>query len=630
MRMKKKFELDYLLLFVGGAYVAFHLYTAGVRTLPGMKQMVAHLGFALLMIFLTILIKDFKQNKSTLCKAAHGLFVLASLYGSYYAWITVDHAQGKMAGIVTTENAIVGITYLVVVLIATRIKVGNGLPVLVLVFLAYAAFGNHLPMPWGHRGYPIQRIVGNIFLGTDALWGTVLQASSVIIAVFIIFGGALQMIKGGEFIAEFAQALLGNVRGGPAKVSVMGSALFGSISGSVAANVVGTGSITIPLMKRTGFIPEYAAAVEAIASTGGQLMPPVMGATAFILADYIGISYGSLMVAALVPALLYYFQVFLQVDFRAKKLKLKPLDKSQMPVLRDTLRWGGHLFIPIVVIIYCLVWSDLSVARSAYYGIISGVLVSFLRKETRIELKKTLPILKDCAQSISMIAVSCASAGIIVGVFSLTGLGFKLSNLLIAISGNNVVVLLAITMIASLILGMGLPTSAAYIILASLVAPALEQFGIPKMAAHFFIFYFGIYANITPPVAVGLYAAIGIAETQKFWTTAKYALQLGLTGFVMPYVLMYRSGLFLQNGWQQIVPDIGLSVLTIIILNFAQAGFIRRRTICMWIRIPLYVLCFLMIGPLGGLTVNLLSAAAAIAVCLAILLFVKKDLMLTY
>ena len=624
--MSKKMSIhpvEMLPAVVGIAYVGFHLFTAGYRTLPGVKQMVVHLGFALAMIFSNMFVTAYKERKF-FSGALYMAMLIAGVGISVYNWTAVELASGAAAGRVTLENAIVGTVFLALVLIATHNRVGKGLPILVLLFLAYAMLGSYLPQPYGHRGYTVTRIVGNLFLGTDAMWGTVLQASSVLIAIFIVFGAVLQLIRGGEFMAEFAQGLLGNVNGGPAKVAVLASALFGSISGSVAANVVGTGTVTIPLMKKTGFEPEYAAAVEAIASTGGQLMPPVMGATAFILADYCGVTYGSLMVLAIVPAILYYFHLLLQVHLYAKKMKLPLMSRSEMPDIKEVVRWGGHLFIPIIVIIYCLVFSNLSVPRSAFYGILSGILVSFFRKETLIDLWKIAPVLKGCAMGISMIAVSCAAAGMIVGVFSLTGLGHKISNLLILISGNSMMILLIITMIAALILGMGLPTTAAYIILASLVAPALINFGIPKIVAHFFIFYFGIYANITPPVAVGLYAAIGIADTSRIWKTSFNALMLGLTGFIMPYMLLYREGLMLKGGIETILLDITVTVSAIIVFNIAHAGYIMGRTIPTLIRGILFVSCVVMAGPWGGTMFDLLGMATAAIVLAAILLLTSS------
>ncbi len=616
MENKSRFSIDYIPVVIALCFVGFHIVASGYQTLPGVKQMVVHLGFALVMIFSNMMVESVKKEKK-LAAVIDAIMCIAAFGISIYAYTAVELAQGANAGIVTRESAIIGAVFLVLLLIATRNRVGNGLPLIVLIFLAYALFGKYLPQPYGHRGYTVSRIVGNLFLGTDAIWGSVLQASSVFIAVFIIFGSVLQIIHGGEFIAEFAQGMLGDVRGGPAKVSVIASGLFGSISGSVAANVVGTGTVTIPLMKKSGFEPEYAAAVEAIASTGGQLMPPVMGATAFILAEYCGVTYGQLMVMAIVPAILYYFHVFLQVDFYAKKKNLKPLDASEKPDIKAVMKWGGHLFIPILVIIYCLVFSNLSVSRSAFYGIVVGVLVSFFKKETRINLKALLPIIRNCAMSISMIAVACASAGMIVGVFSLTGLGFKLSNLLVTISGGHVVVLLIITMIASLILGMGLPTTAAYVVLASLVAPALIEFGIPKIVAHFFIFYFGIYANVTPPVAVGLYAAIGIAKTTKIWRTAYNALMLGLTGFLLPYVMLYRPGLRLQGGMQTILLDIIVTTFSIIVFNCGHAGMIGKHSISMITRVLLIALFIIMLGPWGNMMVDIISSACALILMVA-------------
>lgn len=568
--------------------VGFHIYTAFFGILPGVQQMIVHLGVAFLVVSAARLAAAWKEKTSY--GIAVGLAMIAASMASFsYSSYAVEAAEGARAGLVTNVDFVFGWLTILLILEVTRRTSGWPLPIVALIFMAYALWGHYIPSDLlSHRGYSLYRIVGNLYLGSAAVFGVALQASANVIALFLIFGALLEASKSGEFIGEFSQALLGKIRGGPAKVAVVASALFGSISGSVAANVVGTGSFTIPLMKRTGFSPSFAGAVEATASCGGQIMPPVMGATAFVMADIIGVSYSYLCLVAVIPAMLYFGSVFAGVDAEAYKKNLGGLSVQEIPSLKATLLWGGHLLIPLILMIMLLIFLQISPGRAGFWGIVATVGLCSLKRETRLKFKPLLGTLVQCAKGISVVAAACATAGIIVGIVMLTGLGYRLTNVLIELSGGNLPVLLMLTMIASLILGMGLPTVATYLILVTLVAPALIKMGVNIFAAHFFIFYFGVLANITPPVAIGLYAATGIARA-PLGRTAMHALKLAIPGIVAPYVMCLRPGLLLQEGGpHSTLLDIFLGVLGITMLVVSMTG-VWRGHLAKWERLLLGV-----------------------------------------
>jgi TRAP transporter 4TM/12TM fusion protein len=443
-------------------------------------------------------------------------------------------------------DLLVGTLIILLVFEGTRRMSGWTLPIIAGIFLLYDFFGEYIPGAAGHGGQDFSRIVGTISLFSEGIFGMPLGVISTFVVMFIIFGAFLLESGTGQFFIDLAFAFFGRIRGGPAKVAVVASGLFGTISGSVIANIVGTGTFTIPLMKRSGYRPIYAASVEAVASSGGQLMPPVMGASAFIIAEILGIPYIKVCLAALVPAIIYYVAVFIAVDLEAARWGLKGLPAKELPNIRQLLKEKGHLSVPILVLIYFLAFAWVSPQRAAFWAIVSTVGVSYLRKSTRMSLKSILGAMEKGARGILEIAVVCAIAGVVIGSFTLTGLGLKLSTILIDIAGGNLILLLFLSMVASLILGMGLPTVACYLILAVLVAPAMIKMGVLPLAAHLFVFYFGIIAAITPPVALGAYVAAGIAGSPPF-RTGWVSCRLALVAFILPYMFVYEPNLILRG-----------------------------------------------------------------------------------
>ena len=412
-------------------------------------------------------------------------------------------------------------------------------------FLAYAYFGAYFPGFLSHRGYSIERIVSHMYFTTEGILGIPLGVSSTFIFLFILFGAFLEKTGIGKLFIDLANCIAGWASGGPAKVAVITSALEGTVSGSSVANTVGSGSFTIPMMKRLGYRPEFAGAVEASASTGGQIMPPIMGAAAFLMSEFIGMPYIDIAKAAAIPACLYFLGVLFEVHFEAKKSGLKGMEKGELPSFMYVLKSRGHLFVPLFAIIYVLT-EGFTPTLAALVGLGLSVVAGQLKKETRMGPWDIIQALEAGARGAVGVAIACATAGIIVGVVTLTGLGLKMANGLVDLAGGHLFLTLIFTMIASLILGMGAPTTANYVITSTIAAPTLVLMGVPLLAAHMFVFYFGIVADITPPVALAAYAGAGIAKADPFKTGVE-ASKLAVGAFIVPYIFVYNPAMLLIN-----------------------------------------------------------------------------------
>ena len=405
---------------------------------------------------------------------------------------------------------------ILLVLEATRRTVGLPITIIALVFIGYALFGPYMPGPLAHRGLELDRLVQTMFYTTEGILGTPLAVSSTFIFLFLLFGSFLIKTGVGEYFNDLSIAVAGRSIGGPAKVAIFSSALQGTISGSSVANVVTSGAFTIPMMKNLGYRKEFAGAVEAASSTGGQLMPPVMGAAAFLMAEFIGIPYAEIAMAAAIPAVLYFAGIWIVTHFEAKKMGLRGLTKEEMPDKKEVIK-KLYLLIPIIAMIVLLM-TGMSVMLAALYSIVISIVVSAFKKETRIGFRGIIDALVDGARTALGVAAATAAAGIIVGVVTKTGLGLKLANGLLDIAGGALFPTLILTMIASLILGMGAPTTANYVITSTIAAPAIIMLGVPDLSAHLFVFYFGIIADITPPVALAAFAAAAISGGEPIKT----------------------------------------------------------------------------------------------------------------
>jgi TRAP transporter 4TM/12TM fusion protein len=450
----------------------------------------------------------------------------------------------------------IGFSLMVIILEGTRRAVGLPIVLVAVAFLAYGFFGPYLPDFLAHKGYGLNRLVSYLVWSTEGVFGIPIAVSSTFVIVFIIFGSFLDKLGAGNFFIQMALALTGRLRGGPALTSVLASGLMGSISGSSVSNVVTTGTFTIPLMKRTGYKSLFAGAVEAVASTGGQIMPPVMGAGAFVMAELLGTSYAHVAIAAAIPATLYFVSVAFMVYFQARRGELGVLDAEEIPSARQTLREGFHFLIPLAVLVYFLVVRQLSPMLAGFFAIIALIITAsafILIREKRFPWREIFQALEQGAITSVPVALACASAGIVIGVVSLTGLGVRFTQMVIHMSGGMLWLAAILTMIACIILGMGLPTTAAYIITAVLGVPALMDLGVPQIAAHMFIFYFAIISFITPPVAISAYAASGIAETNAM-KTAFESFKLGLAGFIVPFLIIYSPSIVLEGSiWKTFV-----------------------------------------------------------------------------
>ncbi len=551
----------------------FHLYTAGFGLLLAIKQGAVHLAFTLALVFLLYPISQ-KASKERI-PWYDFLLAGAGVYAALYLVIFFDALTAR-AGLPTTMDLVMGFLTIALLLEATRRISNPVLPIIAVVSLLYCYFGRYMPDMFAHRGFNIPRIVNHMYLGTEGIFGVPLGVSSTFVFMFILFGSVLEKTGMGKFIIDLALALAGWSTGGPAKVAVLSSGLMGTISGSSVANVCTTGMFTIPLMKSVGYKPYFAGAVEAVASTGGQIMPPVMGAGAFILAQFLGVPYIEVALAAIVPALLYYFAVLVQVHFEANRLGLKGLPRNQLPALFPLLKSQGFLLIPLIAIIYFLL-AGYTPLKAAFNGIIVSYVLSFLNKETRLTPVRLKEAFEAGARGAIGVACACACVGMVVGMATLTGLGLRIAGAIVTLAGGKLLPTLLLTMFASILLGTGLPTTANFIVTSMMAAPALLQFGVPPMAAYMFVFYFGIAADLSPPVALAAYAGAGIAGDDPM-KTGFTAFKLALAGFLIPYIYVYNPMLLLID--YQPLPfaqAVVTAMIGVFLLAMSTIGFYKAQ-----------------------------------------------------
>jgi TRAP transporter 4TM/12TM fusion protein len=553
----------------------FHLYTGIFGMLTAQLQRSIHLGFALALIFL--LFPARKKNRGKEYKVAWYDIILAIIsvvVGAY--WPVMIDVLVLRAGNVTQLDFFIGIAAIILVLEATRRTVGLPITIISIVFMGYAVFGPYMPGAIAHRGLELDRLVQTMFFTTEGILGTPIGVSSTFIFLFLLFGSFLIKTGVGEYFNDLSIAIAGRSVGGPAKVAVFSSALQGTISGSSVANVVTSGAFTIPMMKNLGYKKEFAGAVEASSSTGGQLMPPIMGAAAFLMVEFIGgISYWEIAKAAAIPAVLYFSGIWIMTHFEAKRIGLRGLTKEEMPSRKEVLA-KLYLLLPIIAIVLLLM-SGMSVIRAALWSIVITVVVSAIRKDTRIGFKGIIEALVDGARSALGVAAATAAAGIIVGVVTKTGLGLKMANGLLDFAGGALLPTLFLTMIASLILGMGSPTTANYVITSTIAAPAIILLGVPDLSAHLFVFYFGIVADITPPVALAAFAAAAISGGEPFRTGVE-STKLAISAFIIPYMFVLSPELLMiDTTWTYLIWVVFTALLGMIAISAGVIGFWMRK-----------------------------------------------------
>ncbi|MDE5833234.1 MAG: TRAP transporter permease, partial [Desulfovibrio sp.] len=581
----------------------FHLYTAAVGQYPPQIQRSVHLAFVLALIYLLYPARASADKRSL---AWHDV-ILAIAGVSVCGYIIWNYDTIVLeAGPPSQMDFIFGCAAILLVLEATRRIVGLPIVIVAVVFLLYAKFGNYIPGMLGTPGFSLKRVVGHMYLTTEGLFGMPLGVAASFVFLFILFGAFLHSTGLGKFFIDLALGAAGKYVGGPAKVAVLASGFFGTISGSSVANTVSTGTFTIPLMKSVGYRSSFAGAVEAASSTGGQIMPPIMGAAAFIMAQFLGVGYIDIAKAALIPALLYYLAVGFMVHMEAKRLGLKGIPKSRLPKPWLVLRQGGYLLIPIFVLVYLLL-QGYTPLKSAYYCILATVIISLVANNwkawasagpsnmsvasslweiNKMSGKDILLAMENGGRLALGVSAACACTGFVIGVVTLTGVGLKLANAILALSQGSFAFTLVLTMLSSIVLGMGLPTTAKYIVLATIAAPAIQNFGVPQLAAHLFIMYFGILADLTPPVALAAYAAAGIARAEPN-ATGFMAVKLALAGFLIPYIFCYNPALLMINATNlEIAFIVGTAVIGIAALSFASVGY-WMRDLYIWERLIL-------------------------------------------
>ncbi|MBZ4652848.1 MAG: transporter permease [Peptococcaceae bacterium] len=560
-----------IVAFMAIALSLFHLYTAWAGPLVTLKHRALHTSVVMALVFL--LYPFSKKSAKDSLTVVDILLAILSLATGAYILISYDGIVLR-AGMPNQTDLFFAFITLLLVLEAGRRITGKELAILAVVFLAYAYFGRSLPGNLlSHRGYGIKDILDYMYLTTEGIFGIPIGVSSTYIILFILFGSFLDKSGMGQFFNDLAMALAGTSRGGPAKVAVVSSGFMGSINGSAVANVVTTGCFTIPLMKKVGYRPEFAGAVEAAASVGGQILPPVMGAAAFIMAETLGVPYLKIAIAAAVPAVLYYLGIIMMVHLQACKRGLQGIPKEEVPRVWDVLKSRGHLLLPLVGLVYLLV-KGYTPIYAAFYSIVLTILVSALKKETRMSFRDILKALENGTRTALGVAMSCAIVGIIVGVATLTGFGLKLASAILLVGQGNLFITLVLTMIACLILGMGLPSIPAYIITATMAAPALAKMGIPPLVSHMFVFYFGMLANLTPPVALAAFAGAGIAGANPT-STGIQSMKLALAGFIVPFVFVYSPSLMLINTtWLDAVMVTITATIGVVALAAAVEGYL--------------------------------------------------------
>lgn len=516
------------------------------------------------------------------------LFALLSTVPYFYYIINYNAILDRGIACNTVDIIMMCIA-LASVMECARRTVGKAMPIIALVFLLYSFVGKYLPGIWRHRGYSISRLTTILYMTDNGLFGSTSKVAATTVFIFVLFGSFLNKTRAGDTLTQSAFSIAGRYVGGPAKVAVIASALMGMVSGSAASNVVTTGQLTIPLMKKNGYESTFAAAAVAAASSGGTLCPPVLGAAAFIMSELIATPYSVIVRASVLPAFLYFFSIFLSVHFEAKRKKLNRTPREELPVLSKVLRKGGHLVLPLLILIV-LICMNYPIINTAFITTIALIILSWLKKETRLMPRDIMEGLIGAARSCLDAAAACTCAGIIIGVINLTGLGLRFSQLAMELGRNSIFFALFFTMIMLIVLGMGLPAVAAYVIGAAVAGPALINMGIPVLAAHLFIFYFSCISSITPPVALAAYLAAGIADAKPM-KTGFTACYLGLPVFIVPYLFVTNQALLLEGNLLAILQVVVTSIIGTFAITLSTIGFFK-------VRIPIALRVVAMLGGL--------------------------------
>lgn len=568
--MKENKALKAIMAIISVAFLGFHLYTAVYGTFVPQLQRPLHLAFAAVIGFLCYPMfqkRDYKWAD----------IILACVSFFAYGYVAMKYQEislrQTMVSPLSTLDLVVGAIIIVLLLELTRRAVGWVMSLIAVVFMLYALAGPYMPSLIAHRGYSIADLIDYQVFGLDGIYSIPLSISATYIVLFIILGTLMEFTGAGDVMMDVGKALAGGFRGGPAKVATVSSALFGTISGSAAANVYATGTFTIPMMKKIGYSPAFSGAVEAVASTGGQIMPPVMGAAAFLMAELLGMPYIQLCKAALIPALLYYISLFIVLDFEAARLGIKGIDKKDLPKWKDILP-RLYLLLPLVVLVVILM-NGYTPFKSAFYAIVLTFVLSFFSKKTRLSLSAMVDVMVISAQRTVMIAAACGAAGIVIGVITLTGIGLSLSSVILSLSGGVKLFALLLVMLSTIIMGMGTPTTVAYIVVSTLSVPIMKDLGYAALPSHLFVFYFAVLSMITPPVALAAYAAADIAKesSMKIGFTA---MRIGAIVFTIPFIFLLDPPLLMQGSFSMIAFRFIMTVISAVAFAGGATGWYGR------------------------------------------------------
>ncbi len=612
-RIEPKGVMGWVVTAIAVTFSLFHLYTSYAGVLPALQHRAVHLTFVLVLIFL--LFPTARGKMRSKLYFIDILLALVSIAMGVYIY-TQYYELSSRQGLPNAFDIWFGFIVTLLILESTRRVMGWAMPLVAIFFILYGFLGRYVPAPFSHGGLTFEEVFAGLFTTLEGIFGVALGVSSTYIVAFVIFGAFLTQSGGSEFFFDLAQSLFGTVRGGPGKVSVLSSSLFGTVSGSAVANVMVDGWLTIPMMKKVGFRAHVAGAIEAVASTGGQIMPPVMGAAAFIMAEILAVPYYKVALAAAIPAILYYASLFIIIDLEAAKLGIAGLKRADLPKFKAVMISEGYLLIPLIALVFMLVVLLYSPMLASFYTILVIVFVSFFKRAARMTPKKIFAALREAGINTISVASACACAGIIVGMFSLTGLGHKLSYILVQLSGGDLFLLLLFTAICNIILGMGMPTTAVYIILATLAAPALIKVGVIPMAAHLFVFYYGCLSMITPPVALAAYAAASLAETPPM-KTGFAAWRIGLAGFIVPFMFVYGPELILVGSIIDIIITCVTAMIGIWALAISIEGYIFRN-FPWWQRVFTFAAALLLIKP------GIITDVVGLAIFIPFLIFQYK------
>ena len=595
--------------------VLFHFYVLVIHPISYWRLYLMHILFGMLLVY--AIYKPGKKFKDTV--PWYDVLLMLAGIGTVIYCITAERGMAYRMGSNPTTADLIAISIILLLLLeGTRRIYGMILPTVAIVFLLYCHFGRYFSGGLGHSGYSWKKTI-SYMLGYEAVFGSPMNASATMVFLFMVFGAFLTFSGAGPFFIDLAMSLAGSKRGGPAKVAVISSALFGTVSGNSVANVVSTGAFTIPLMKSVGYKSKFAAAVEATASSGGQIMPPILGSAAFIMAELIGAPYSEIMLASIIPALLYFFTVFLMVDIEAAKNNLTGVSKEELPKRKYVLQ-NLYMLLPLVVLTLVMTVLNQSAIRAASWGILSCIIV-YIIKNRKFSLKEILDAMADGAKSACGMICACGTAGIVVGVLNMTGAGIKFASFVVEVANGHLLVALILTMIASLILGMGLPTSASYIICAAVAAPALIDMGLTAIQAHMFVFYFACISAITPPVAMAAYAGATISGSKPM-EVGFTACKLGICAFIVPFMFCYAPTLL----WKGAAGDIIVTIITALIGATMLSYGLQRYAGCFSLPLGIIPACILIASALlmiiPGTVTDLIGIAGACVVLIP--LFLKK------